>query len=137
MLKLLKSEGVTLACLALLCFQGCSTTAYEKVAEKCVDQFHQELNAQQFQHLYAMTDEAYRSNMSEEKSAEFFKALREKLGKVTRKELQSVNTDYSQLGITLTLVYATNFDSGLHKESFIWRIDNNQGRLIRYDIDTQ
>jgi hypothetical protein len=72
MINTLKYGTVLLAYIGLFYISSCSTSVNEKVAKNCVERFHQNLNAQQYHNLYAMTDELYRSNMTEEKSTEFW-----------------------------------------------------------------
>lgn len=123
------------AFLVLLILSGCSSLGYEKEAGDNVQKFHQEFNAKRFDKIYALADESYKGNLTEQQSTDFFRNLHDRLGKVNREALYSVNTDISPDGVTVTMVYRTDFEAGQYSEQFIWSINDNKIRLVRYDIN--
>lgn len=122
-----------IAALTLPTLHACSGSAYEHIARDSVEHMHQALNIGQFQKIYELSDESYRANLTEQESTAFFRNLSDKLGRIIRKDLFTVNTDYSSSGVTVTLIYKTTFEKGEYSEQFVWRIKDNKARLVQYN----
>jgi uncharacterized protein YcfL len=62
---------------------GCaSLTKGKGAAESAVNRFHQQLNAEQYDEIYAQSHEKFRSAVKEADSKALFEAVRRKLGNV-------------------------------------------------------
>lgn len=102
------------------------------LAKESVDQFHSQLDSDQYSAIYGARNDGFRSAMSEADFTKLLQAIHHKLGNVQDAKLgnvQDANLNRENIawdagqGTTVRLVYATNFASGSGTEEFVWRID--------------
>lgn len=107
------------------------------LAKESVDQFHSQLDSEQYSAIYGVTNDGFRSATSEADFTKLLQAVHRKLGKVQDANLKGENIAwYAGQGTTVRLVYATNFASGSGTEEFVWRINSTRPTLYRYHINS-
>ncbi|HEU0143402.1 MAG TPA: hypothetical protein VFQ47_01335 [Nitrososphaera sp.] len=107
-----------------------------KIAGKGVDNFHRQLNAEEYQQIYAQSHQEFRSAVGEAKAIDYFSFIRRKLGKVKRAELKNWQENNQNNRTLIALFYETEFDEDKAREEFIWLINGNEAILFRYNIDS-
>src|SRR6266403_351037 len=133
----------TLFIFALLCgtcilFSSCgSSTKNVELAQHSVEQFHSQLDSEQFAGLYAATDEKFHQVTSESDFVKLLDAVHRKLGNVQRSNLRNTGVAwFAGQGATVTLVYETKFAQGTGMEKFVWHIKDNGATLYGYNINS-
>ena len=104
-------------------------------AAKGVEQFHSQLDSEQYQAIYAAADEGFQKVTSEPDFSALLQAVHKKLGKVQTSKRSNFQVGISTgQGSTVTLVYDTTFEQGSGSEQFIWHMRDNQPMLLGYHI---
>jgi Protein of unknown function (DUF4019) len=121
----------------LLCSCG-STMKNIALAKEAVSQFHSQLDAEQYEALYAASDEKLHTATTQADFTKLLEAVHRKLGTVGRSNLQNWNVGwYAGQGTTVTLVYNTSFSTGSGTERFVWHIiSDNRATLYGYHINS-
>jgi hypothetical protein len=116
---------------------SCSSGKSLEIAAKAVDQFHSQLNSEQYQTLYAAADEGLHKAGTEADFVALLQAVHKKLGNV-----QSSKRSNFQIGIStgqgtvVTMVYDTTFEQGPGTEQFLWHMQGDQPVLLGYHINS-
>jgi hypothetical protein len=121
--------------LVLIC--SCSTSRDVDIARGAVEQFHQQLAAQQDDSIYdAADDHAYKQSVSRETNHGFLSRIRRKMGAFK----SSTNTSYfvnaSTNGTFVRLQYKTQCANGELDEGFVWRVEGGRAILVRYEANS-
>jgi hypothetical protein len=120
----------------LLCSCGSSTKSLE-LAEQNVQQFHSELDSEQYTAVYAASDEKFHEATTESDFVKLLEAVHRKLGNVQQANLRNTGVAwFAGQGATVTLVYETKFADGTGTEQFIWHVKDNGAALYRYQINS-
>src|SRR5580700_9556933 len=120
----------------LLCSCGSSTKSLE-LAEQNVQQFHSELDSEQYTAVYAASDEKFHEATTESDFVKLLEAVHRKLGNVQQANLRNTGVAwFAGQGATVTLVYETRFTEGTGTEQFIWHIKDNGAALYSYHINS-
>lgn len=107
------------------------------LAKQSVDQFHSQLDSEQYSAIYTAADDKFRSATSEADLTKLLQAVHRKLGKVHDSNLKGENISwYAGQGTTVRLVYSTNFASGSGTEEFVWHIAGDHPALYHYNINS-
>ena len=123
-------------CCILLPSCGSSTKSVD-LAKQNVDQFHSQLDSEEFTGLYAASDEKLRHTTSKPDFIKLLDAVHRKLGNVQQSTLRNRRVAWSSgEGATVTLVYETKFAQGTGTEEFVWHIRDNTATLYGYHINS-
>lgn len=135
-MKLVKLGSPFLLPVLLAAGTACSISEEKAVAEAAVAQFHAQLDASQFQEIYADADELFKKSTSETDAVALFEAVHRKLGPVkeSRQLNYFVNYDLAT-GKQIRLTYETEFAEGKGTEQFVWRVADGRARLLGYHIN--
>jgi hypothetical protein len=127
------------ACVAfgLMLVAGCGSKHDIATAEAAVTQFHVQLDAGNFDQIYAQSDAAMKNASSQEKFVALLDAIHRKLGVVKNATRQSFFMNYGTSGKTLRLTYATQYDADNATEEFIFRVNGNDVSLAGYHINSE
>lgn len=113
-----------------------STKSIEQ-AEQNVEQFHTQLNTEQFAAVYAASDDKFRQATSEAALVKVLDAVHRKLGFVQQSKLRNKGIAwFSGQGATVTLVYDTKFAEGTGALRFVWHIKDGAATLYGYNINS-
>jgi hypothetical protein len=116
---------------------GCGSTQNIELAKGAVEQFHSQLDTEQYKAVYAAADDGFHRSMSETDFTNLLNAIHRKLGVVKKSDLRNMRLSWNfGRGATVSLVYDTTFDSGRGVESFVWHLNNNQPALYSYYISS-
>lgn len=125
-----------LAVVAIL--SGCSSTLQSKAkAEKAVENFHSQLNSQQFEQIYKDATPEYRRSTNLQESNELFSAIHRKLGNVKDAHETGFFVNVNFNGTFVRVGYNTQFESGPAQEDFTWRVELDGPRLIGYNVNSR
>jgi hypothetical protein len=136
------SEWLARYCFAtlplLICFllTSCARPSRNAgVAQQAVEQFHSQLNSEQYSAIYSNADESFKNATSASDFAGLLRAIHQKLGTVSSSSLRSTSSTWSSgEGSTVTLLYSTLFSHGSGTEQFIWHMGENRATLYGYHI---
>jgi hypothetical protein len=102
-----------------------------------VEQFHTQLDTEQYSAIYAASDEKFHQATSESDFVKLLEAIHRKLGSVQESNLRNTGVAwYAGQGATVTLVYQTKFAEGTGSERFVWHVKDNDAALYRYEINS-
>jgi hypothetical protein len=142
-LRIGSSHGFSIVFVALLVSAAlmlisCGSTAKNiTLAETSVDQFHSQLDTEQYAALYASTDAKFHEVASEGDFVKLLQAIHAKLGFVRQSNLRGAGAAWhTGSGTTVTLVYDTKFAQGAATEQFVWHISDNAATLYGYHINS-
>jgi hypothetical protein len=133
----LKKLANVILCFAILVAQaGCGTSKDVKAAEEHVANFHQQLDAQDFQNIYNQADPQLREVTKAEEFLALLNAIHKKLGNVESATQQGYFVNFTTSGTTIRLTYKTKYAEGDAQEVFIWRKAGSDLRLLGYNINS-
>jgi hypothetical protein len=108
-----------------------------QLAKDSVGVFHAQLDTEQYDSIYAGTDDGFRKLTSQTDFVKLLQAIHNKLGTVQQADLRNTGVAwYAGQGATVTLVYDTKFRDGAGSEQFVWHIKDNQASLYGYHINS-
>jgi len=108
-----------------------------ELAQQNVEQFHSQLDSEQYTAVYAACDEKFHQATSESDFVKILEAVHRKLGNVQRSSLRNTGVAwFAGQGATVTLVYETKFAAGAGIEKFVWHIKDNGAALYDYNINS-
>src|SRR6185312_15567447 len=107
------------------------------LAANAVDEFHSQLDSEQYQRIYDGSDPEFHKISNQTKFVSFLLSIRSQLCPVTQAQLQSSQVGwFAGQGTVVTLVYHTRFTSSTSGEKFIWHFDNHRPTLHGYYISS-
>jgi hypothetical protein len=123
--------------LLLIALNSCGSGKNVETATKSVEQFHSQLDSEQYLNIYATSDEGLQKTTSEGDFVAFLQAVHKKLGKVQTSQRSNFQIGVSTgQGTVVTLVYQTTFDQGSGTEQFLWHMRDNEPVLLGYRINS-
>ena len=128
--------GVLLLCCLL--FASCGFRRSRMVAEQGVKEFHTLLDAEQYETIYARSDDSLKKSTSRTDFVDYLRDVHSRLGK-TRKTTPggfSVNASPGQ-GAQVALAMETEFDRGTAQERFLWRVTDGRAVLLDYHAEIE
>lgn len=125
-----------LTALLPLALGACSLGQNVKLADGSIAQFHQALNAGQFQPIYRHSAPDLKAVTSEDKMVALLGAVHRKLGAFKSGTSQGWNENLTPAGHFVTISYAATYEKGQASEQFVYRIGNNQAKLVSYNINS-
>jgi len=126
-----------ICCTCILLSSCGSSTKSVELAQQNVEQFHSQLDSEQYTAVYAACDEKFHQATSESDFVKILEAVHRKLGNVQRSSLRNTGVAwFAGQGATVTLVYETKFAAGAGIEKFVWHIKDNGAALYDYNINS-
>lgn len=114
-----------------------ATSKSVDLAKQGVEQFHSQLDSEQYAALYAAADEKFHKATNESDFVKLLQGVHRKLGNIRNSNLRNTGVAwFAGQGATVTLVYDTNFAEGSGTEQFVWHISDNRAALYGYHINS-
>jgi len=133
----IKMKQIVILIVTSVVFIGCAALTKGKGAgESAVKRFHEQLNAEQYDEIYAQADGKFRGAVKEADSKALFEAIHRKLGNVKNSTLSSWHVNATTGGAFVTLSYNTEFTEGGGDEKFDFLISGDRASLINYNINS-
>ncbi len=131
------SIGAWLVLGATAALAACSSQKDLTAAEAAVAQFHQALDAGQFESLYDSASPEFKQSGTEAEIVKFLQAVHRKLGnsRSTTREFWQVNWQTS--GEVISLRYATEYEQGKAREEFVFRMSGGAPALVSYNVNSK
>jgi|ERR1051326_4122479 hypothetical protein len=107
-----------------------------RMANASVEHFHDQLNAGQFDQIYAESDARFQSAGSKLDILKLFEAIHRKLGNTKSQTLSFWNMNATTSGFFITVTYDTSFERGSGQENFTWVKVGNKLSLVGYHIQS-
>ncbi|HEY4741137.1 MAG TPA: DUF4019 domain-containing protein [Candidatus Acidoferrales bacterium] len=135
--RLLLVSRVVSLLMSTLAVSSCTSVHDKTLAERGVTEFHRQLDSAQYHTIYAEADESIRKSNNEAEFTTFLRRVHEKLGNVRQSKFQTYSVGWSTgVGVSATLIYATDFANGKASETFVWRFSDSNALLLGYHIDS-
>lgn len=115
---------------------SCSLQKYRTTGENAVSKFHGQLNAEQYHEIYVQTDDGFRKATSEQQLTEYLQAVHRKLGEAKDAKQVGWRVNATTAGTQVFLAYRTTFAEGDATEEFVFIVNGNNSRLLRYNIES-
>jgi len=140
-----KRGGISsVVAIVLLCAVACATNqgtrSLPPEVESAIGTINDEIAAERYDKIYNDAAELWRQDASLEQSTATFKALRNKLGVVENRTLQSAteqqNSGGSLKGRAFIVSYRTKFQNGEAMETFTLVEREGQWKLARYFVNS-
>ncbi len=124
--------------LAVMLFvaSSCGFAEGKDVAEKAMDQFHQQFNGEQYSEIYAGADAQFKQSTTEAALTQLLQAVRRKIGTFKQARQTNFNIVSGTNGTSVTMVYASEFTQGNATEQFRYAIVGSKGVLVGYNINS-
>jgi hypothetical protein len=132
----IKTRYLILLTVAVALQLACGVKKGKENAERAVEKFHSQLNAGQFQQIYAESDEAFRKVVTEEQAIQLFGAVRSKLGTVQQAKLSGWHVNATTGGTAVTLSYEVEFSEGKGTEQFVYHVSGDKALLFNYNVNS-
>jgi hypothetical protein len=136
---LIKTKNIlvlTLVIAASLILGSCSLAKHRQTAQKAVDTFHDQLNAGQFQEIYAQSGDEFKKAISEADAIALFEAVHRKLGMVKQATETSWRVGTAPLGTMTIVAYDVEFSEGKGTEQFAFQMKDNKALLVNYNVNS-
>ena len=115
------SIAVTVVVFGFLLWQcGSAVNSGRQLSSPAVERFHDELNAEEYEQIYAEADDAFRGSGKKEETIKFLRGVHHKLGNAGEKTLSNVMVQATTGGTFVIATYATKFARGDALEKFTW-----------------
>jgi hypothetical protein len=129
---------------ALFCFGACSEGVRRHGlpagAQAILDSAIEEIDAGRYEDLYLDAGDEWRNAATLDESKATFKTLRDKLGKVHSRDLQTAREEQTSTGPnpghSLVVVYQTSFEHGAGMETFTLLEHGGRWYLARYFVSS-
>jgi hypothetical protein len=115
---------------------SCSLPKGKADAERGVELFHSQLNAEQYSEIYAEADEGFRSSAPPDTFYDTLRLVHQKMGYALQANQKAYFFTTSTGGNFVTLNYETHFANGDAQERFQWTVVGGRALLLRYDINS-
>ena len=125
-----------LAILMTVAGAGCSVGKGREAAERAVLEFHQRLDAEQYDQIYTTASDDFRASTSQSDSTELFAAVHRKLGKVLSAHQRTFAVNTTLTGTSVRLQYDTEFAEGKATEAFVFTLSGDKATLFSYNINS-
>jgi hypothetical protein len=129
---------LTLLILGASCSQGVRRSGMPAGAQTVLDTSIADIDAGRFEKLYHEAADEWRSDTTLDESRATFQKLRDRLGKVRTRDLQSVREEQTSTapiaGHSVVVSYQSAFDQGSGMETFTLLERGGQWYLARYYV---
>jgi hypothetical protein len=129
-------------CLSLLlaCSEGIRRNGMPAGAQAALDTSIEDIDAGRYEKLYDEAGDAWRNGATLDESKATFQRLRDKLGNVRTRSLQSAREEQTSTGPipghSLVVVYQTSFEHGEGMETFTLLENSGRWYLARYFVSS-
>lgn len=123
-----------LAISLLLC--GCSAKARIDDAQKAVELFHERMSAGQYNAIYDSATNSFKSAGPREFMQASFKRINRKMGICTEAKQTGWNINATTSGTFIRLGYIRKCANGDLQEQFIWKTQDGQPTLQRFEANS-
>ena len=130
----MKIRAIRSTAICVVALTGCSSGKDMSVAEAQVPVFHQQMVAQNFDDIYAQSDDILKRAATSKELTSLLEAVNRKLGSVTEATRTGWRVNYGTGGEVVTLQYDTHFARGKGVETFVYQINHNKALLAGYHI---
>ena len=120
--------------LALLA--GCSVNKDISHAMDGIAIFHRQLNAGQFDTIYAEADSQFKAGTAQADMVQLLSAIHRKLGDFQSGSQTGWNDNVNTGGHFLTIGYTAKYAGGSAEENFVYRMNGEQAALVGYHINS-
>jgi hypothetical protein len=117
-----------------LSLTACNPAADTKAAEQSVVSFHQQLDAGQFDQIYASTTPEFKAASTRDDFTKLLAAVHRKLGNFRSGQTGNWNDNATTGGHFLTLERSAQFERGPAQEEFVFKVDGKSAVLVGYHI---
>lgn len=127
-------------CLVVLIFVGAACSSLTKGKEaggRAVTKFHERLNAEKYDEIYADLAEQFKKITTEEEAKQLFEAVHRKLGNKKNAQLQSWNSSTTTEGSFTILIYETEFELDKGTETFTLVINGEEAKIAGYHLNSK
>ena len=135
-----------LALFVVLILVGCSSCAYdakrktETTVEQAVERFHEKLNEEQYQRIYAEADVDLRNSVREDEFIAQLRYAHEQLGRASGKAFVFIDDSVwrglrKAFGGKREIVSHRTYPASdliIANEQFVWAVENDQPKLVSY-----
>ena len=141
--RLVRLQPVRLALPLSLAFltlftSGCkSIQAAQEDSKNLIVELHKEINAADYNGIYANADPAFREGTSAADSELIFKGVHDKLGQANSSELQNTRWVVNTNGEFITSDFKSSFTRDAADEEVVWRKTDGGYHLYRYNINSK
>jgi hypothetical protein len=126
---------VALACALAFRLWSCSSTPGVKIAQRAVAHFRSQMEAGQFQAIYAEADDGIRQKHNVEDFVRLMAAIERGVGALKETRLNRAQESwFSRRDKYVTLTYQTTWDRTKGEERFIFVIRQGQATLDSYKV---
>jgi hypothetical protein len=107
-----------------------------RLAQPAVQQFHQQLDAGQYQAICNQAAEGFCASGADGEAVRFLKGVHEKLGHAGAAKGGPINVNAGTAGTFVTAQFDTSFALGPAVETFTWIKSGSTLKLYRYDVQS-
>ena len=121
---------------ALAFLTGCSVGADTKDVEAAIPVFHRQLDAGQFDRIYADASDELKRGTTQSDMVQLLSAVHRKLGVFRSGKGAEWNDNMTTNGHFVTEVYSAQYARGTATESFVYRVSGPRPLLAGYHINS-
>jgi hypothetical protein len=124
--------------LALSCIFVASCGAKKDLTStnSAVAKFHAQLDAGNFDQIYADSDDAMKQAITKGKFTDLLSAVHRKLGNVKSAIRKTFFINWDTSGETIRVTYETQFESDNTEEQFVFTVSGKEAKLVGYHINS-
>ena len=127
-------------CILVLIIVGAACSSFTKgkaAGEKAVENFHAQLNAENYDEIYEKSAKGFKDSASKEEIIKFLSAVHRKLGDAETSSQQGWHVNATPTGSVVTLSYETTFTNDKAEESFTFFMNGDDAQLAGYNINSK
>ena len=132
------SIAITVVVLGFSIWQcGSALVAGRGLSNVAVQQFHAQLNEQQYEQIFTEADDGFQRSANKEETIKFLQAVHRKLGNAEQASLTNLTVQATAGGTYVIAAYTTKFERGAGTEKFTWTKKDGQLVLHGYNIQSR
>jgi len=124
------------ACLLVAWHCGSALVRGKHLDAAAVLQFHQRLNAEQYEVIWNDADQRFKDSGPHDQMQKFFQAVHTKLGDAGSVNLGSIRLNATTNGTFIITQHNTTFTHASGTETFTWLLQNSSLKLVGYNIQS-
>jgi hypothetical protein len=121
----------------LLVLSSCSSGEDLGDSEKEIAHFHAEMDAGQFDTIYAASAPEWQKVSTKADTVQLFTGIHNKLGSFVSGKQTSWNVNYGTGGTTIVILYDGKFQKGDGQETFTFRRSGKNIQLVGYNLNSR
>ena len=115
---------------------GCEASKGKPFAEKAVEEFHTQLNAQQYSQIYGNLAEDFRKSVDEKQVESVLSTIHQKLGAFKSNKQTGFNVGSTNGVSAIKLDYEAEFAEGKATESFTFKVEGEKVSMMAFNIES-